>query len=185
MTYLVTNEEEFAECPEFHFTPREVCEELMKDIKITSNDSILEPCKGRSVGEEGDLYGFWEIIKTKPGVHEWCEIDEGRDLFTWDFGGEKFTKVIVNPPYRTNHKLAVNRKNICMEFIFKCLDLCSDEAWFLLNLNMLNSLTPIRLEKIKNKGFVMNFMRVLNIKRWRNRYYWICFSKNKKSIIFF
>ena len=50
---------------------------------------------------------------------------------------------------------------------------------------MLNSLTPVRLQKIKDAGFGLTFMRVLNIPLWSGRYYWICFKRNADWIISF
>ena len=50
---------------------------------------------------------------------------------------------------------------------------------------MLNSLTPVRLKKIKDAGFGLTFMRVLNIPLWSGRYYWICFKRNADWIISF
>ena len=50
---------------------------------------------------------------------------------------------------------------------------------------MFNSMTPVRLNKFKKLGFVIVFMRVLNIKCWYGRYYWICFKKGGKSILSF
>tara|TARA_R110000803_G_scaffold48228_1_gene100189 strand:+ start:337 stop:831 length:495 start_codon:yes stop_codon:yes gene_type:complete len=161
-------------CPEFHFTPPDIAKELIKDIKFNEDDNTLEPCKASG--------NFYDLI---PYKKDWCEIDEGRDIFTYDFGNTKFTKVIVNPPYRTNHADEKERKNIVIDFIFKCFDLCDGEVWILLNGKMLNSITPIRLQKIKEKGFNMCFMRILNIKIWYGRYYWVCFSNKKESIITF
>jgi hypothetical protein len=160
-------------CPKFHFTPPDVAEELLKDIVFKENDKTLEPCIGDGA--------FYDLI---PYEKDWAEIDKGRDIFNYKFD-MKFTKCIVNPPYRTNHKKASDRKNIAMKFIFKCLELVSEEGWFLINSRMLNSITPPRLRKIKDLGFNLCFMRILNIKKWYGRYYWICFSKNKPSIVSF
>lgn len=161
-------------CPEFHFTPRQTAQQLIKDITFNENDFTLEPCMGDG--------SFYNII---PYTKDWCEIDKGRDIFTYDFGDTTFTKVITNPPYRTNHKKVEDRKNIAMDFIFRCLELCSDESWFLLNHKMFNSLTPRRLSKMKDMGFEITFLRILNIKKWYGRYYWICLKKNKTGIIKF
>ena len=159
-------------CPEFHFTPKEIAEDLIKDITFSENDITLEPCKASG--------NFYDLI---PFEKDWCEIDEGRDFFTYDFGDKLFTKVITNPPYRTNHKDVKDRKNICIDFIFRCLQVCSGEVWLLLNSKMLSTLTPIRLGKMEEMGFSMTFLRVLNIKQWYGRYYWVCFAKHGKSII--
>ena len=162
---------ELVPCPPFHYTPREVAKELLKDVEFKGDDITLEPCKGDGA--------FYDII---PFEKDWCEIDQGRDIFVYPFD-RKFTKVIVNPPYKSNHQNVSDRKNICMKFIFRCFELCSEECWFLVNLKMWNSFTPVRLRKIRDMGFNLCFMRVLNIHKWWGRYYWICFSKHKTSMI--
>ena len=161
-------------CPEFHFTPAEIAAVLMKDITFVETDYTLEPCRA--------LGSFYNLI---PYNKEWCEIDEGRDFFTYEFGDTKFSKVITNPPYRTNHTDATERKNICVEFIFRCLEVCDGEVWLLLNGKMFNTLTPKRLGKMREMGFNMTFMRILDVKIWYGRYYWVCFSTKGASIIHF
>jgi hypothetical protein len=157
-------------CPSFHYTPKETCKELIKDISFNENEETLEPCIGRDKN-------FYDLI---PGKKEWGEIENGRDFFKYDYG-RKFHKIIVNPPYKCN----ITKKNIAYKFLEKCIELCLDECWCLLNLNMFNSLTPKRLKELKIKNFEVVFIRILNIKIWRNRYYWVCFKKNKKGILSF
>ena len=166
-------------CPLFHYTPLDISTELIKDINFNNDDLVLEPCRGGGA--------FYDLIPENVSK-DWCEIDHGRDLFTYfdsDIYNNQFSKVITNPPYRTNHADVKLRKNICMPFIFRCLELCSDECWFLINLKMWNGLTPLRLKKISEMGFSLCFIRILNIKQWYGRYYWICFKKNATSIIIF
>ena len=67
----------------------------------------------------------------------------------------------------------------------KCFELSDDECWFLLNNQMFNSITPVRLKKYKQLGFCICFIRILNISKWYGRYYWICFKKNSASILEF
>jgi hypothetical protein len=163
------------ECPSFHYTPINIAQELIKDISFNENDITLEPCKGRT-------NNFYDLI---PYNKEWCEIDEGRDFFNYDFKGKKFSKVITNPPYTTNHTKKEDRKNIFMPFVFECLKNCSDECWLLLNNKMFNGFTPLRLNKMKTMGFEICYMKILNIKEWYGRYYWICLKKDYKGIINF
>jgi len=161
-------------CPSSHYTPVDICEELLQDINFNETEETLEPCIGRDKN-------FYNLI---PYTKDWGEIELGRDIFTYDYG-RKFNKLIVNPPYRDNEPDVNLRKNIAMDFMFKCFELCSDECWFLLNNKMFNSLTPLRLTKMKTLGFCITSMRIINIKCWYGRYYWICFKKNATSIINF
>jgi len=161
------------DCPTLHYTHPVVAKELLNDVIFNDDDITLEPCVGG-----GSLYNLI------PGKKDWCEIEAGRDFFTYPFKENQFTKVLLNPPYSSNHiKGHKDRKLLTFPFIFKSLELCSDEVWVLLNNNMLNSLTPSRLQRISDLGFGLVFLRVLNIATWSGRYYWICWKKNKKDII--
>jgi len=155
------------ECPDFHYTPKNVCIELLKDIEFSENKWSLEPCKGR----EGTWYSLIPYNK------DWCEVEEGRDFFTYKFN-RKFDIIICNPPYKDNNET----ENIGWKFILKCFEnvKSNGEVWLLLNHRIYNSLTPKRLHDIQ--PFNICFQRILNIKKWYGRYYWICF-KQKSSII--
>jgi hypothetical protein len=166
--------EELEPCPSSHYTPYETIDLLLKDITFNEGESTLEPTAGREM----------RIYNKIPFEKDWCEIDLGRDFFTYDFGDKKFDKIITNPPYRSNHKQG-HRINIAIKTIEKSFELCKDECWFLLNNQMFNSLTKKRLEKYKELGFCIVFMRVLEIKCWYGRYYWVCFKKGGKSILTF
>lgn len=161
------------QCPSFHYTPKEVIEKIFSDIDFKDNDSVLEPCVGRDKN-------MFDLIPDIVDLKEWGEIELGRDIFEYDYG-RKFSKVLVNPPYKDNN----NEKNIAMKFIFRCLELCSDECWLLLNNKMFNSLTPIRLKKMKELGFELTHLRILNIPKWYGRYYWICLKKGGQSLVKF
>ena len=166
----MSEKEEFDECPSFHYTPKDICEKLLEDIEFKAYDETLEPCIGRD-------RNFYDKI---PYQKDWGEIEQGRDIFEYDYG-RKFAKVIVNPPYKTNHKEPKDRKNIAMKFIFRCLELCMDECWCLLNLQMFNSLTPNRLKDMTEMGFGVVSIKVVNISKWYGRYFWVCFKKLDES----
>ncbi len=160
-------------CPQLHYTHPVVAAELMKDITFTADDYTLEPCVGDG--------GFYKLI---PGKKEWAEIEAGRDFFKQPYKPQQFTKVILNPPYSSNHiKGDPNRRILTFPFIFRSLEVCSDEVWVLLNNAMLNSFTPLRFQKCSDAGFGLEFMRILNIPGWSGRYYWLCFKKGRKDIV--
>ena len=154
------------------YTPFETAEDLLRDIPFVKGDTLLEPCYG-----EGAFY------KQFPkGYHkDFCEIELGKDFFNFKplF---KYTKVITNPPYYFGKS---GTKKGRVEFIEKCFKVCCGQVWLLLNLKMWNSLTPTRLRKWKEWGFNISFIRILAIKKWWGRYYWVCFSKNDDPIIKF
>ena len=163
---------QLGKCPELHYTPKDICELLLKDIDFKPDEEALEPCIGRD-------RNFYDQI---PFTKDWGEIELGRDIFTYDYG-RLFHKVIVNPPYKTNHIDKKERKNIFIDFIYRSLELCADECWCLFNIKMLNSMTPIRLKKINEMGFGIISIKVINISKWFGRYFWICFKKGATSIL--
>lgn len=147
-------------CPETHYTPIPTVEELLKDITFVSDDLTLEPCAGRD-------NRFYNLIT---GNKERCEIEDGLDFF--QYTGSP-TKIITNPPYKSNDM----KENLSVKVIEHSLKVCSGECWFLLNNQMFNSLTPCRLHKYLKAGWKMTFVRILNIPCWYGRYFWICFKK--------
>ena len=151
-------------CPASHFTPVEIVVDLLKDITFVSGDVTLEPCAGRE-------NRFYNLI---PGNKQRCEIEDGLDFF--QYSGSP-TKIITNPPFHDQ-----NKKNICISVLEHCFKVCTDECWFLLNNQMVNSLTPCRLHKYLKAGWKMIFLRLLNIPCWYGRYSWVCFKKGAWTI---
>ena len=135
-------------CQKFNYTPPEIAEKLLEDVVFKEDDVTLECCAGQNV--------FYDKI---PFKKDWCEIERGRDFLTHE---GKYTKVITNPPYKD----LANEKNIFIPILEKMFSVCTGEVWILINLNMFNSLTPVRLKKYHNLGFNITFMRILNIKKW-------------------
>jgi hypothetical protein len=152
-------------CPATHYTPIETVQELLQDIQFVSDDLTLEPCKGRE-------NRFYDLI---PNNKDWCEIEEGRDFFLYTGSP---TKIITNPPYKSNDI----KENISVKIIEHSLKVCTGECWFLLNNQMYTSMTPCRLHKYLKGGWKIVFMRLLNIPCWYGRYWWICFKKGEWAL---
>ena len=163
------------QCSENHYTPFETIETIFKDISFNDTDIVLEPTAGRELR-------MYNAIPCQN--KDYFEIDFGLDFLETNIT-KKYTKCITNPPYKTNHVDRKLGKNIAIKVIEKCFEVCDDEVWMLLNNQMLNSLTPIRLKKYKELGFSIVFMRILNIQKWYGRYFWVCFKKNGVSILQF
>ena len=155
----------------FHYTPKEITKELIKDIDFVDNETVLETCRGGGA--------FYDILPDNI-VKDWCEIDMGRDFFEYN---NKVDISIANPPYRI--EIDGERKNAIIKWMDHQFSITNKECWYLLNGKCWSSITPIRLKKWKLLGWNMCFMRILNIKKWYGRYYWVCFSKSKPSIINF
>tara|TARA_R110000772_G_scaffold97699_3_gene197075 strand:- start:1830 stop:2318 length:489 start_codon:yes stop_codon:yes gene_type:complete len=155
----------------FHYTPIEITSRIIKDIEFIDGETVLETCRGGGA--------FYDILPDNI-IKDWCEIDMGRDFF------EHTTPTdisIANPPYRI--EIDGERKNAIIKWMDHQFSITNKECWYLLNGKCWSSMTPLRLNKWKALGWNMCFMRILNIKKWYGRYYWICFSKTKPSIISF
>lgn len=147
-------------CPETHYTPVIIVEDLLKDITFVSGELTLEPCAGK----------FNHIFNLLPEPKARCEIeDEGGDFFQYTGSPHK---IITNPPFHSSDK-----KNICISVLEHCLKVATQEVWLLLNCQMFNSMTPCRLHKYLKIGWKMVFIRILNIPCWYGRYFWVCFKK--------
>ena len=155
----------------FHYTPIEITKELIKDIDFIDGEKILETCRGGGA--------FYDILPDNI-VKDWCEIDLGRDFFAYK---KKVDISIANPPYRI--EINGERKNAIIKWLDHQFSITNKECWYLLNGKCWSSMTPLRLNKWKALGWNMCFMRIINIKKWYGRYYWICFSKTKPAIIQF
>ena len=155
----------------FHYTPIEITKELIKDIEFIDGETILETCRGGG--------SFWDILPDNT-VNDWCEIDMGRDFFEYT---KKIDISIANPPYRI--EIDGQLKNAIIKWMDHQFSITNKECWYLLNGKCWSSMTPIRLKKWKALGWNLCYMRILNIKKWYGRYYWVCFSKTKPSIISF
>ena len=166
--------EGFQQCPSSHYTPDETIDIIFKDINFKQDDCILEPTAG----------DFSMYNKIPINNKFWAEIDYGVDFFN-SFDDKRFTKIITNPPYKSNHIIKEERENLPIKVFERCFKLCDDECWFLLNNQMFNSLTPRRLSNYSKLGFNVVFIRIINIPKWYGRYFWICFKKDGKSILHF
>ena len=119
-----------------------------------------------------------ETINNQPPRIDWKKKDD-------DIPDDKeFTKCVSNPPYRDNAPDG-QRKNILIKMIDKYFKITKDEVWLLLNHRCFNSLTPLRLSRWRELGWSITFLRILNIKKWYGRYYWICFKQGGISIVNF
>ena len=155
----------------FHYTPKEITKELIKDIDFIDGETCLETCRGGGA--------FYDILPANI-IKDWCEIDMGRDFFEYN---NKVDISIANPPYRI--EIDGERKNALIKWLDHQFSITNKECWYLLNGKCWSSMTPLRLNKWKALGWNMCFMRCLNINKWYGRYYWVCFSKTRPSIINF
>ena len=148
----------------FHQTPFECARDLLKFVPLIENDKVIEPFKG-----EGAFYDAFPTYVNK----EWAEITQGRDyttLLDYDW-------VITNPPFTIDN----GKKRVNSFWFF--LDYYSARAKkgiaFLGNDRCFSSLTPKRMEILKERGFFITKIVLCSVKKWRGRYFFIILEKNK------
>ena len=136
-------------------------EEMVKDLLSTLN---LSGCSVLDAGSGSDKVWYRNLSGTK---YE-CELDDGCDFFKYT---TRVDWVVGNPPFDIGWKFTEQASKIAEKGIA-----------FLLNINGLNSLTPKRLQLMKDKGFEITSIKVVQDKRWFGRYYFVVFEK-KTGII--
>jgi hypothetical protein len=154
----------------FHQTPEELCKELIKKIQIEDKDTILEPFKG-----EGSFY------KNFPSntVKYYTEIEEGLDYKSFD---KNVDWVISNPPFR------LDDGNTRINSFYSLLEYYSTRVnkgiAFLGNDYCFSTLNPRRIKKLEDNGLYLHKVIVCNVKKWRGRYFFLIFLKNKPTNFF-
>lgn len=135
---------------------------------LKEGDLVLEPFKG-----EGAFYNSFPAHVRK----DWTEATQGRDYTDYT---ETPDWVISNPPYRLEDADG-KRTNA----LWVLLDYFSTRArkgiGFLINDKCFSTLTPRRLETLKERGFRMTHLVVCSVKKWRGRYYYVVFQKDETT----
>lgn len=146
---------------ELHYTKEEMVKDLLKLIKFNEDDIVLDAGSG--------LNKVWYKNINVKNKYE-CELEEGNDFYDWY---KKVDWVVGNPPY--SH---------AKDFLLKASEISNKGIAFLVNNQCFNSfLLPSRLEKMRENGFYINKIKVVNDKRWYGRYYFIIFTKKKNDFI--
>jgi hypothetical protein len=155
----------------FHQTPPECAKECIARVPMVAGDRVLEAFRG-----EGAFYDNLPDYVEK----DWCEITQGRDFKDYD---KEFDWIITNPPFR----LETDGKRV--NAFWFLLDYYTQRAKkgvaFLCNEVCLRTLTPLRLQVLKDRNWAITGLTTFNIKKWRGRYYLIVFELNKPSLLDF
>ena len=138
----------------FHYTNENMVKELIKNIPIKENESVLDAGSGKNKV-------WYNNIQNKEKYE--CELEDGNDFLLWT---KKVDWVMGNPPFDMGWK-----------FVEKSIDVANVGIAFLGNINFFNQFTPARLEIMKSKGFELQHIRVVADKRWFGRYYFLIFEK--------
>ena len=148
-------------------TPPDVWTEILKLLPIRDDAIFLEPFKG-----QGSLYNQVTCLK------EWCEIEEGRDIFNYDCDKSIVTTIYTNPPFKCDipNKGISNCVYFFLEYFMKmCPTLV--KVGFLMNAKSFQSITPKRLCHLNSLGFHISKVVCVNIKKWYGLYYFVLFEK--------
>ena len=142
---------------EFHYTNEIMVKKLISITPIKG--SVLDAGSGENKVWYNNLIGE---------KYE-CEIEDGVDFFAWN---KKVDWIIGNPPFHLGWR-----------FLEKASDIATDGIAFLGNLNFFNSCLPNRLEILKEKGFYLQKIHIVQDKRWFGRYYYLIFTKTENNFI--
>jgi len=158
----------------FHQTPNEITNKLLMevDIYLEEGDTILEPFRG-----EGSFYDNFPDRCIK----DWCEIEMGRDYkyFTDQyFEDNLFDWVITNPPFRLQE--GTKRINSFFSILQYFYPRVKKGLMLLGNIDCLNALTPKRMTTL---GAEITKIVVVNIPKWRGRYFFIVIQKQSKGFV--
>ena len=142
----------------FHYTNEQMVKDLIAITPLSG--SVLDAGSGKNKV-------WYKNIPDNLEKYE-CEIEDGNDFLLWD---KKVDWIIGNPPF-----------NIGWQFIEKMTDMAEKGIAVLGNINNFNQFTPVRLQKMKEKGFELQHIHIVADKRWFGRYYYLIFEKKKGFI---
>lgn len=141
-------------------TPPELCLRLIEYVPIEFRDICWEPFSGEGA--------FYNAMRKKTQAVSWTEIEDGRDYK--DALG-KFDWIVTNPPFGKNGSF--------WKILLELIQRCNKGLAFLGNDYCLSCLTPKRLKLLEGFGFHLNKMIRCNVKKWRGRYIFMVFTKEK------
>ena len=149
----------------FHQTPRECAKDLIPMIPLIEGDKVLEPFAG-----EGAFYDQLPEFVEK----DWCEIERGRDYKDYD---KEFDWVVSNPPFK------LDGKNMIWGLIDYYTQRAKKGIAFFVNAYGLTTITPIKQAILKERGWGLTGITMVNVKKWRGRYFLLVLQKGKPSVM--
>jgi len=142
-----------------HYTPLEI-------VKYCLSFLDLREMRVLDVGSGENMVWYNNLICREK---DWVEIDKGKDFFDYN---DKVDWCIGNPPFR-----------VLWDIIKKSTELSDKGFAYLVAIDGINRLTPKRLQFLKDKGFYLNKIVVMNISLWWGRYFFIIFKKEKNDFV--
>lgn len=159
----------------FHQTPAELAADLIQFVPLEASDRCYEPFAG-----ENAFYNAFPYFSLRGGsLKDWSEITLGKCYKDYD---KEYDWVITNPPFKIP-----NDKGILKNAIFPLLLYFAARAKkgiaFLVSDYAFNSLTPVRIAKMKSLGFYLQSLTICAIKEWRGRYYFMVWTKTPTNFL--
>lgn len=151
----------------FHQTPRACAKDLLAFVPLIAGDKVLEPFKG-----EGAFYDALPDHVEK----DWCEIQQGRDYRDYT---NQFDWVVSNPPFK------IDGKNMVWPLVDYYTQRATKGVAFLVSDYGFSTLTPLRQQVLKDRNWGLTGITMVNVKKWRGRYFLLVFEKDKSSIMNF
>ena len=141
----------------FHYTNEQMVKDLVAITPISG--SVLDAGSGKNK--------VW--FNNLKGEKYECEIEDGVDFLLWD---KKVDWVVGNPPFHQGWL-----------FLEKASQVANKGVAFMGNLNFWNSCLPSRFEILKDRGFYLQNIHIIQDKRWFGRYYYLIFTKEPNTFI--
>ena len=148
----------------FHQTPADIAQRLVATLPVCAGDVWVEPFKG-----DGAFYDAFPDTVHK----DWAEITQGRDYRTL----KDYDWVVSNPPFK------LEGKNVVYTLLDYYMDRARKGVAFLVNDYGFCTLTPPRLEALSKKGWGLTSLHVCAVPKWRGRYYFMVWEKDKPTIL--
>lgn len=145
-------------------TPPDLALALIEYVPIEFDDICLEPFSGEGA--------FYNALKKKSRLVEWCEIEDGRDYK--DAQGD-FDWIVTNPPF--------NGKGSFSKILMELAPRCKKGIALLGNQYCFTSLTPKRLKLLEDNGLYLTKVVVCNIKKWYGKYFFMVFTRSEARVI--
>jgi len=145
---------------DFYYTNEEMVKDLLSITPIDEQDVVLDAGSGKNK--------VWFLNIKNIFKSEW-EVEDGKDFYKCNF---KVDWVVGNPPFHEGWK-----------FLDKASQISNKGIAFLGNLNFWNSCLPSRFEILKERGFYLNKLHIVQDKRWFGRYYYLIFTKKPNKFL--
>lgn len=154
-------------------TPVDVWESILKLHPVDPHEIFFEPFAG-----ENSLYDQVECLEK-----HWTEITRGKCVFQFDKElTNRITCIYTNPPYMCplkDKKGNIKVRNAVYYFLeyFMTHFVSLERIGFIMNMACFSSLTPKRLEKLKQLGFTISNIVTFNCNYWYGLQLFVLFDK--------